>query len=107
MDDYSNRLWKRVTGTVTKLGGPRQRKSRLMESDTIPTITDLHGMTTQQAYEHTKHFVHRSDGSKKLTIITGKSGQIRNEFPHWMDKLPVVHAFAELPGSGAFNIWIK
>ena len=48
---------------------------------------DLHDLTHEEAYDEFKEFIHRaySDNIGKVEVITGKSGRIRQEFPHWAE----------------------
>jgi dsDNA-specific endonuclease/ATPase MutS2 len=48
---------------------------------------DLHGMTVQQAFDHTIKLCARAYEYhlNNITIITGKSGQIRREFEAWLE----------------------
>jgi DNA-nicking Smr family endonuclease len=70
-----------------------------------PSTLDLHGLTVTDAYRASIDFVENS-GRKSMTIITGKSGQIRREFERWMEGLPRVHSCVEKHGGGAFTIRI-
>ena len=48
---------------------------------------DLHGLTLEEAYEKFQNFIFEAynDNVLKVEIITGKSGQIRKEFPYWSE----------------------
>ena len=48
---------------------------------------DLHGFTLEDAYQEFTDFIFEAyQGSvSKVEVITGKSGQIRKEFPHWAE----------------------
>ncbi len=48
---------------------------------------DLHGFTLEDAYQEFTDFIYEAyQGSiPKVEVITGKSGQIRKEFPHWAE----------------------
>lgn len=73
---------------------------------------DLHGMTVQQAFDHTIKLVQRAYeyGIPQFTIITGKSGQIRQEFESWIDN-PVIGKFVRfvrpLPNGGSFYVYLR
>ena len=66
-----------------------------------PQILDLHGMTIQTAYNKTRQFVQRhfDIGSTLITVITGKSGKIAEEFPHWLNNLTCIHSYEQLKDS--------
>ena len=48
---------------------------------------DLHGFTLEEAFEEFTDFIYQSstDNLPAVEIITGKSGQIRKEFPFWSE----------------------
>lgn len=70
---------------------------------------DLHGYTVQAAYEATEAFIERARYSRlrRVTVITGRSGQIRREFPHWMMKNEYVSSIEQINGGGGFFIILK
>ncbi len=48
---------------------------------------DLHGFTLEQAYSCCSSRLEElfGNGCKSVEVITGKSGQIRKEFLHWIE----------------------
>lgn len=106
MDEHSRSLWARVCATVNKLGSPRSPRSYAPESVSEPLCLDLHGLTVQDAYDRTRAFLSHSSASV-VTVITGRSGIIRAEFPHWLDGFPEVASFGEQNGGGAFRIVLR
>ena len=48
---------------------------------------DLHDLTLEEAYDEFNEFINKaySDNIRKVEVITGKSGQIRREFPYWSE----------------------
>lgn len=71
---------------------------------------DLHGLTLNEAHAQTKKVVYEARlfyGLKSITVITGLSGQIRREFPFWVEALPEVRRFEPLNGGGAFRVHLK
>ena len=48
---------------------------------------DLHDLTLEEAYEEFRDFIHDAytNSISKVEVITGKSGQIRKEFPYWSE----------------------
>jgi dsDNA-specific endonuclease/ATPase MutS2 len=73
------------------------------------TTLDLHGYTVHQACAVTKTFVYdaKRAGLKYVTIITGLSGQIRREFPLWVEQFPEVRKVDPANGGGAFRVYLK
>jgi len=65
---------------------------------------DLHGLSVQAAYKKTLEFIDRANqnGLKKVTIITGKSGAIRKEFPEWLSRYHVTDI-----NGGSFSVKIR
>ena len=45
---------------------------------------DLHGFTLEDAYQEFTDFIYKLT-RKSQSNQTGKSGQIRKEFPHWAE----------------------
>lgn len=111
MDEKSKTLWKKVTATVNPLDGPRSPRPRPDVPFVEPNTLDLHGMTIQEAWRRTRKFLYgngnQKDGHKTVTIITGKSGDIRREFLDWLDRISTVKSAEELNGGGAFLIKLK
>ena len=69
-------------------------------------VLDLHGMFVHDAYKRVESFL-RESSTKKIkyvTIITGRSGQIRQEFPTWVSMSPYVKRTTVMNGGGAFKI---
>jgi DNA-nicking Smr family endonuclease len=54
---------------------------------------DLHGHTQVEAHAALMRFLHRKsgDGARMVLIITGKSGVLRQQVPHWLG-LPEIRA---------------
>tara|TARA_Y100000992_G_C21037664_1_gene383427 strand:- start:114 stop:347 length:234 start_codon:yes stop_codon:yes gene_type:complete len=48
---------------------------------------DLHGFTLEEAYREFTDFIYDAyqENISKVEVITGKSGSIRKEFPHWAE----------------------
>jgi DNA-nicking Smr family endonuclease len=65
---------------------------------------DLHGYTVQRAYRIVMDLIENRGSRKAITIVTGKSGQIRREFPLWVECHPAVREVEELSSGGAFRI---
>ena len=125
-------LWERVKRTVTPLHEKpfvtecREKLSRgwdwlvrpeAWEHEPVQTLPDfpvhkcldLHGMTIQQAHEEAVAYVRDAywEGAREVTIVTGRSGDIRREFPTWMRLHERVRSFDTINGDGAFKVRIK
>lgn len=78
-----------------------------------PTMLDLHGMSVQQAFDKTNSFLRRHFDLRNnvVTIVTGKSGKINEEFVYWCNNLPFVNEIEALTDSygqcGAYIIRLK
>lgn len=69
---------------------------------------DLHGMTVSQAHELTLSQIHQLQSKYKfVTFITGKSGQMNQEFRHWLDRHPHVRNIEVSNDGGAYRVWFK
>lgn len=91
-------------------------ESKFMPSkiiDDIPTYIDLHGLTIQTAFQKTNDFLvsHSTIGTKVVTIITGKSGKINDEFPYWCSNFPFIRECTPIKDSrgnfGSFMVYFK
>lgn len=105
MSEEDKRLWERVCASVRRWGD-------LFPSAPAPVrhvpaapqhYLDLHGYTVDQAHAATVEFLAETK-FKAVTIITGRSGQIKREFPRWMETLN--YRYATL-NEGAFRINTK
>lgn len=116
MNDIDKEEWLRAVNGVQ----PLEQKQTVSQKDK-PVFTttprevltyDLHGMTVQQAFDHTVKLVERAYeyGLPQITVITGKSGQIRREFESWIDN-PVIGKFVRfmrpLPNGGSFVVYLR
>lgn len=103
-------LWKLVKETIAPLAQPRPQAT-LVQARPVQHVTtlDLHGMTVQQAYQTTLAFIISAAQHKvsRVTVITGRSGQIRAEFRFWVEHHPKVRQIAALNGGGAFSLKIR
>ena len=104
-------LWKAWTqglitlprpGTAPALPPPKPPKPVPIENS---HHLDLHGLTLHQAHAQTLDKIVKCRGThKSLVFVTGKSGQIRQEFPHWLETHPMVRSVKEINGGGAFRV---
>jgi len=83
------------------------------KADSISTRLDLHGYTVHDAFHAVAEFVeqHQSLKTKKLVIVTGKSGIISREFKHWLVGFKCVNRVEPMQdsrgGIGSYKIWIN
>ena len=98
-------IWKLVSETVIPI--TVSVPTRLPETSCLSI--DLHGLTIHQAHTETKVFLRDAwvKGIKRVVVITGRSGGIRQEFPVWMDQIPQVKLLEPLNGGGAFAVVLK
>lgn len=61
---------------------------------------DLHSFTVHQAYLRCQDFIyqHVEQGTHYVTVITGKGGQIADEFPAWVKNIMAVKKIIPLDG---------
>lgn len=102
--------WSNFIKTVVPLGDPKPCVPvpiDVPEDFVSPTNIDLHGMTIAQAFETTAKVIHDAHKTKvkKLTIVTGVSGNIRQEFPEWMKLNILVRGFKN-KNEGSFEVYI-
>jgi DNA-nicking Smr family endonuclease len=70
---------------------------------------DLHGMTVDSAHKTTIDFIEKSkvSGLKHITIVTGLSGNIKKEFPYWLERNPHIAKIEQKSGGGAYKLYLK
>lgn len=74
---------------------------------------DLHHCTIQQAFNKFHEFIyeHQSIGSSYVTVITGRSGKIQDEFPYWCKNIPSIQRIDPLDGdtedAGSWRLFLK
>ena len=108
-------LWKRVSSTVRRFGDSSAPASApvlhwLPFKDTsFAAPLDLHGLTLPTAYLECARYIRqaRIDGHKRVTIITGRSGNIRKEFPEWMSRIQGVRDWHVLKNDGSFSVHLR
>lgn len=108
-------LWQQLTKTVTPLANRPQPQVYVPAQPTnVPQparhfhprhTVDLHGMTLRAAYETTLDHIQAAAGRyQTVTVITGQSGSIRQEFGHWLADHPLVARVTEIKGGGSFAV---
>lgn len=69
---------------------------------------DLHGMTMADAHARIQDHLHDTKQSYKfVTIITGKSGQLRQDVPRWIEHMPGVRKIEPSDHLGSVKVWFK
>lgn len=69
---------------------------------------DLHGMTVQQAHVLVMRQIDQlHDQVKYITFITGRSGIMHTEFPHWVSQSPWVKSVESVHTGGTYRVWFK
>jgi DNA-nicking Smr family endonuclease len=131
MKREDHKLWKKVAATVNPIDPARtltarqftELRSEIANKHVRPTLSattappkpviprqpttlDLHGLTLTEAHRASLDFIDASGPHRKLTIITGKSGQIKAEFERWMEGIPKVHSVKANCDGGAFTVRI-
>lgn len=84
-------------------------KNIIRKSKCISKILDLHGITVNEAYIKSDKFIedHFYNNTDKIIIITGRSGQINEEFLLWISMNKFVRMCKQLPNKGSYEIWLK
>jgi hypothetical protein len=110
-------LWRQYIKGVDPVGSaprPYSRRPRFLEFSTRyrkAKSLDLHGLTLQEAFLTFINFVKGAylDKIPEITIITGRSGKIRQEFPGWVDHPRIGNLIREViaKNEGSFVIKFK
>jgi len=110
-------LWSRVTQDVAPLGessavpvdGAPYFKVPVVRNAVFHPKIDLHGLTIQEAYSTVLDHIANGAllGYKRLTIVSGKSGQINIELPKWAERHSAVRSVEPFNGGGAWEICLK
>jgi len=110
-------IWKAVTKDVTPLGKAPVRASEGLPVTTIPAPRDqgydprldLHGVTVHKAFGLVQEHIYQGAqrGYKRLLVITGRSGQINQELPRWLEQNTTVRSIKQLSNGGSWEVLIK
>jgi DNA-nicking Smr family endonuclease len=106
-------LWNFVKSKIRPLGSKAPQRAASLPMSLarapVPPSIDLHGRTVQDAYDTVRTYVAAAlaAGHENVVVVTGRSGTIRAEFPHWAEKLPGVRRAEVLPGDGAFRLKLR
>ena len=70
-------------------------------------IIDLHGHTLNEAYQILIENIDR--GYRELTVITGASGEIKRQFPLWLENGKLSHKVSNVTpiNNGSFLVKLK
>jgi DNA-nicking Smr family endonuclease len=83
---------------------------RIKQLDTthVSPILDLHGMTLSEAHAAvSNHVMHMKHKFTYVTVITGKSGIMRDQLPSWLSHMNEVRSCESDRGGGAYRITFK
>jgi DNA-nicking Smr family endonuclease len=105
------RLWHKIMNG----GGPVMRPTVVQEIRRAYDVThfcriiDLHGYTVALAHSLVNEYLKEAKrlSVKKVTVVTGKSGQIRREFEEWMRLNPNVTNATPKNGGGAYLVTLR
>lgn len=115
LSEDDKKLWGDITRNVRPLdtsdipeGYFAPQRVQVETREYHPKI-DLHGMTIQDAYRAVLDHISNGAllGYKRLTIVSGKSGQINVELPRWAERHVAVRSVEPFNGGGAWEIWLK
>lgn len=116
LSEKDKQLWQAFTKSVqplhcaqvTPAPQPLQRARDVKPRPTPSTLLDLHGETLASAHAAAlAHVDPLHAHHKRVTIITGKSGEMSTHMPKWLEHLPHVRQVDTLPGGGAFKVWLR
>lgn len=108
-------VWDAYCKDVTPLRGgkvPSSAPAPLGLAFSTPITTqhtlDLHGLTVAEAHTRTSNFLLLARSHYDyVTVVTGRSGAIRDEFLHWLSDDRGISRVEPLNGSGAFRIYFR
>ena len=70
---------------------------------------DLHGLTLEEAFEEFNDFIYEAyiNNLPKVEIVTGKSGQIRKEFPYWSENNHQIKSISPSWHGGSYEVKLQ
>ncbi len=113
LTDSEKQLWSKITEDVSKIDQPKivsvpTVSLSPIRSKSFTPVLDLHGLTLHDAYNRSvSHIANAAGKYRYVVIITGLSGQIREEFPKWFSNHALVRSINSLRGGGAWEVWLK
>ena len=114
LTDAEKKLWIDFTNGVKlkasdclPLPSPTNRPQ--VQDISFSSVLDLHNYTIQAAYEASNAHIEEAFylGIRKVQHITGKSGQISQEFETWALRHPRVRKIRKQNDGGAWLLWLK
>ena len=115
-----NELWEEIKQNIQPLNKTKIRWERrfyplsVTQNSSASYQLDLHGMTLQQAFEQTMHFIdfHFQKQTKQIQVICGKgignSGAIKKELAFWLEqKKDQIASFTWQNDGGAVCIYLR
>jgi hypothetical protein len=108
-------LWEKFTAGVTPLTRstaiaayhPTPHIKPLKLAPGTPTL-DLHGYSLAEAHQLLRDHVSQwRERLKWVTVITGKSGPMKEQVPLWAQAISGVKSVEPLNGGGAYRLWFK
>jgi len=112
--DEDRRLWQSVMQNVQPLNQKQRAEYsppasiKKSPQPQIPHHTwDLHGMTLPEAHQLALSKIHNNTQFNSMLFITGKSGQIQQEFEHWVQNCKTVQKVVPERGGGSFRVYFK
>jgi len=111
MKNSDKNLWEDYTKNVVPIRSskflmPLNNIKKTTKYSQKSNILDLHNYKIQDAFVTFKDFIesHISMKSKKVLIITGKSGLIKQEFSYWILNNKHIKSYVLKNDGGAFDI---
>lgn len=113
LTDAEKKLWEDFTNGVNLKSSdtvalPASATRPQVQDISFSSVLDLHHYTIQQAYETSNAHIEQAFylGIRKVQHITGKSGQISQEFETWALRHPRVRKIKKQNDGGAWLIWL-
>lgn len=104
-------LWRAYTNNVVPLGQPIPPSNirRVPIQVYWHPVLDLHGMTVHDAWKKCRDHIEQAklNKQKKITVITGRSGQISEEFGKWIGEWGYSLRTKSQNGGGCWFIQLK
>jgi DNA-nicking Smr family endonuclease len=110
-------LWSRTTKDVRPLGkasvspceGHRTIGALTPRNEPYDPVMDLHGYTVHEAHGMVDDHIYQGieSGYKQITVITGRSGQINQELPRWLEGHRQVRSVSQKSNGGSWLIVLR
>ena len=88
-----------------------QNSKPILRTNFLISVLDLHGYPIEIAYQKTNNFLinHYNVKTKKVDIITGRSGIIKLEFPRWCESKfnSMIKKISLKPNMGSYTIVLR